>query len=128
QTFSTPDNLSESTGNSVLPQISSEGNKVYVVWADETPSGNFDIFYAVSTDNGLTFSTPDNLSENNGTSANPQISSEGNNVYVVWGDSTPGNQDIFFITNNELFGLFGNIVNLSNNAGDSGGPQISSSS
>ena len=62
----------------------------------DTP-GNFDIFFAVSTDNGQTFSTPDNLSEEyTGDSNGPQISSSGNNVYVVWTDSTlPGNDGDF---------------------------------
>ena len=125
-TFSTPDNLSENTGVSFVPQISSQGSNVYVVWHDNTP-GNFDIFFAFSTDNGLTFSTPDNLSENSGTSAAPQITSEGNNVYVVWNDDTPGNNDIFYTTNNQDFGLFGSALNLSHNAGSSLAPQISSS-
>ena len=45
-----------------------------------------------STDGGLTFSAPpENLSENTGSSTEPQISVEGNNVYVVWEDDTPGN-------------------------------------
>ena len=37
---------------------------------------------------GETFSTPpdDNLSQNTGSSAGPQISSEGENVYVIWND------------------------------------------
>ena len=76
-----------------------------MVWEDDTP-GNFDIFFAVSTDNGQTFSTPDNLSEEyTGDSNGPQISSSGNNVYVVWTDSTlPGNDEILFAfsTNNGL--------------------------
>jgi hypothetical protein len=97
-----------------------------VIWTDNTP-GNNDIFFAFSTDNGQTFSTPDNLSENTGFSGIPGISSEGNNVYVIWGDVTPGNSEIFFTTNNDLFGAFGNIINLSHNAGDSAQPQISSS-
>ena len=49
-----------------------------------------DIFFAFSTDNGLTFSAPDNLSNNTGVSSDPQISSSGNNVYVVWEEFTPG--------------------------------------
>jgi hypothetical protein len=36
---------------------------IYVVWRDNTP-GNFDIFFSRSTDNGGTFSQPDNISEN----------------------------------------------------------------
>ena len=127
QTFQTPDNLSEdNTGRSEDPQISLEGNNVYVVWQDNTP-GNSDIFFAFSKDNGLTFSTPDNLSENTGDSEDPQISSEGNNVYVVWIDTTDGNVDIFYTTNNQDFGLFGTPLNLSHNTGESFDPQISSS-
>ena len=80
-------NISNNTGSSTIAQISSSGNNVYVVWQDNTP-GNVDIFFAFSTDNGLTFNTPDNLSENTGSSDNPQISSEGNNVYVIWRDGT----------------------------------------
>jgi len=36
-----------------------------------------------STDNGLTFSAPHNLSNSTLSSRGSQISSEGNNVYVV---------------------------------------------
>ena len=174
-----PDNLSEFPGDSVHPQISSEGNNVYVVWRDFTPVGIEDIFFAFSTDNGLTFRTPDNLSETPVESFDPQISSEGNNVYVVWTDgtfpnydiffafstdngltfrsllttsvrilepplshksllkeitcmwygqdTTPGNSDIFYKTNNQDFGLFGSALNLSHNSGESFSPQISSS-
>ncbi|MDF2736609.1 MAG: exported protein of unknown function [Nitrososphaeraceae archaeon] len=127
QTFSSPIILSTTTESSGDPQITSEGNNVYVTWED-TSHGIAEIFFAFSTDNGQTFSTPDNLSENTGGSGNPHISSEGNNVYVVWDDNTPGNNDIFFITNNQPFGLFGSTLNLSQNDGNSVNPQISSSS
>ena len=85
-----------------------------MVWSDNNPR---DIFFAFSTDNGLTFSFPDNLSVNTGFSAFPQITSEGNNVYVVWTDDTPGNFDIFYTTNNQDFGLFESALNLSHNVG-----------
>ena len=88
QTFSSPENLSKTTGTSQGPQISSEGNNVYVVWEDFTPADNFDIFFAVSTDNGQTFRTPENLSKTTENSQGAQISSEGNNVYVVWEEET----------------------------------------
>ena len=45
-----------------------------MVWQDNTPN-NDDIFFAVSTDGGLTFSEPENISENTGFSVDPQISS-----------------------------------------------------
>ena len=126
QTFSTPKNISDNTGSSVFPQISTEGNNVYVVWADETP-GNRDIFFAFSTNNGQTFSTPKNISDNTGFSSPPQISSSGNNVYVVWEDSTPGNQDIFFAFSTNNGQTFSTPDNLSENTGLSQLVQISSS-
>ena len=49
-----------------------------------------EIFLTRSINNGQTFSTPDNISENNGGSLEPQIAIQGNNVYVVWEDETLG--------------------------------------
>ena len=51
--------------------------------------GNVDIFFAVSNNNGTSFGTPINMSNNTGGSFNPQIAAIGNNVYVTWGDNTP---------------------------------------
>jgi hypothetical protein len=127
QTFSTPDNISENTGNSAGPQISSEGNNVYVVWNDSTPLTNVDIFFARSINGGQTFSTPDNISENTGGSSSPRISSEGNNVYVVWDDNTPGNFEVFFARSINGGATFSTADNLSEEDGnESSSPRISS--
>ena len=130
-TFSTPDNLSNNTGVSTDPQISSSGNNVYVVWEDSTPgTGDTDIFFAFSTDNGQTFSTPDNLNNETSDFSDPQISSSGNNVYVVWeGDSTlaDGDDDIFFAFSTDNGQTFSPPVNLSESTEDTFDPQISSS-
>jgi Collagen triple helix repeat (20 copies) len=126
QSFSDPeDNISESPDPSRDPQISSEGNNVYVVWQEIL--SNLDVFFTASTNNGDTFSTPpDNLSNNTGGSINPQISSAGNNVYVVWQDDVaPGNIDIFFARSTDGGQTF-SIVNISNTDGISINPQISS--
>jgi hypothetical protein len=37
------------------------------------------------------FSEETNISKNNGTSGLPQVTAEGNNVYVVWQNDTNGN-------------------------------------
>ena len=63
--FSTPINLSNNTGLSNNPQIATSGNNVYVTWIDNTP-GNEDIFFAASNNNGTSFGTPINLSNNTG--------------------------------------------------------------
>ena len=118
--FATPINLSNNIGTSQLPQIAAIGNNVYVTWSDNTPD-NDDIFFAVSNNNGTSFATPINLSNNTGGSFDPQIAASGNNVYVTWVDDTPGNDDIFVITNAQPFGT---PVNISNNPGLSESPQI----
>ena len=124
QTFGKPLNLSNSPGISQLPQISSFGDNVYVVWQDKTP-GIYDIFLASSNDKGQTFGSPINLSNNTGYSENPQITSSGDNVYVVWSDNTPGNNDILMRGNGGGV-TFGSTINISNNIGSSQFPHISS--
>ena len=56
---------------------------------------NNDIFFSFSHDGGQTFITK-NISNNTGDSQHAQISVKGNNVYVVWDDSTRDVYDIFF--------------------------------
>ncbi len=128
-TFGNTINLSNNAGESGRPQIAVSGSNVYVVWVDHTPR-NWDIFFRASNDNGATFGNTINLSNNVGDSSNPkrsdapQIAVSSNNVYVVWVDHTPRNWDIFFRASNDNGATFGNTVNLSNNSGESGRPQI----
>jgi hypothetical protein len=118
--FGPPINISNNTGDSLAAQIAAIGSNVYVTWEDDTP-GNRDIFFAASNNNGTSFSTPINLSNNTGFSQIPQIAAIGNNVYVTWQDTTPGNSDILVITSAQPFGT---PVNISNNPGGSQNPQI----
>ena len=86
--FNSTINLSNNHGNSTNPQIAASGGNVYVVWADDSGNadGNDDVFFSSSTDNGTSFDKPTNLSNNHGNSTNPQISTSGSNVYVLWSD------------------------------------------
>ena len=119
-------NISNNNGTSELPQITSQGNNVYVVWQDNT-TGNNDVYFAYSPDNGKTFESLRNLSKNNGTSELPQITSQGNNVYVVWQDNTTGNNDVYFKSSSSNGTKFKSTRNLSKNNGTSEFPQVSSS-
>ena len=97
ETFSTPLNISRNAENSQESQVKCDGNNVYVVWKDETTIfANNDIFFSFSHDGGQTFSEPLDISNNTGDSQHAQISVKGNNVYVVWDDSTRDVYDIFF--------------------------------
>jgi hypothetical protein len=120
QTFGDPQSIS--SGNSQSPKISAFADNVYVVW--EEFNTNFEIGYAVSNDNGLTFGPSLNLSNNLGDSQFPAVATFGENVYVVWQDNTLGNFEIYYILIEDNGLTFGTFVNLSNNAGSSERPQI----
>ena len=96
-TFASTKNLSNNDGESINAQISSVSDAVRIVWQDDTTTlGDSDIFFKASGNEGVTFGSTKNLSNNNGESSVPQIISSGGNIYVVWQDKTPGNFDIFF--------------------------------
>jgi len=72
---------------------------------------------------------PKPLSNGAENSGDPQISSQGNNVYFVWEEettSTSNNRDIFFASSDNSGEDFSLGHNLSNSTGDSETPQISS--
>ena len=129
-------NLSNNAGRSVEPDIAIFNNNVYVVWADNIAPINDDILFKSSTDGGASFSnTPINLSNNTfGFSRDPKIaavvSESSINVYVVWSDQShgfPGNNQILFKGSTDGGASFSNTpIQLSNNAGSSVDPQITS--
>ena len=118
-------NRNNNTGFSDNPSISVFRNNVYIVWQDGIAGNNFDIFFKASTDNGTTFGTAINLSNNTGFSGYPRLAAYGNNVYVVWQDNTPGNSDILFKASTDNGTTFRTAINLSNNTNTSSLPQIS---
>jgi hypothetical protein len=64
-------NLSSNAGDSAFPAIAISSNNVYAIWDDDT-SGDFEIVYRTSSDDGATFSSLlTNLSADTGTSNAP---------------------------------------------------------
>jgi hypothetical protein len=88
KSFDEPVNLSNNSGNSTNPEVAASGNNVYVIWADNEKGGNGDVFLSSSRDKGKSFDEPVNLSNNSGNSTNPEVAASGNNVYVVWAESS----------------------------------------
>jgi hypothetical protein len=118
-------NLSANPGNSTDAQIAVQQNNVYVVWSDAT-TGNGDIYFKRSVDNGTSFGATENFSANPGNSTDAQIAVQQNNVYVVWSDATTGNGDIYFKRSVDNGTSFGATENLSiNSTALSSSPQIS---
>jgi len=84
-------NLSNNAGDSTNPQIIQIGGNVYIVWQDIT-TGFSEILFVNSTDSGVTFDAPINLSNSAAISQSHQITVSGNNIFVVWDE---GNDILF---------------------------------
>jgi hypothetical protein len=81
-------NLSKTTGNVHLHDLSVIGKKVFVVWAanENTSSTNKDVFFRKSLDHGDSFSDTINLSNSNDDSLDPHMATNynGSLIYIVW--------------------------------------------
>lgn len=66
---------------------------MYVTWASNK-TGNWEVLFRASHDNGKTFSEKINLSNTTASnSAHSDIAASGNNVFVSWHDNKTGNVD-----------------------------------
>jgi hypothetical protein len=124
-TFGLPVNLSNNSGFSEHPQVAVYGNSVYAIWADNT-YGNREVLFTRSVDNGVSFDSIKNLSNNTSDSLNQEIAVFGNNVYVVWldQDEEEGITNILLRASADSGATFGRTVNISSNANDETFPKI----
>jgi hypothetical protein len=123
--FGNIENLSNNTSFSDSFHIAVSGSNIYVVWTDNA-TGNGDIYFKKSMDNGTSFGNIENLSNDNGKSHGGRIVVSGNNVYVVWNDESTGKGDIYFKRSSDNGTSFSSTQNLSNNPGNSTAAQIAS--
>src|SRR5712664_2459027 len=123
-TFSAPKNLSNTSGFSFNPRIAADTHgAINVVWEDDTP-GNLDVMFSHSTDGGLTFSTPLNVSNDAPNSDSPQIAADASgNLYILW-ENTSVTLAVVFSRSTDGGVTFSTPVNVSTNAGGSFSPQM----
>ena len=103
-----------------------EGNNMYVLWVSGDED-NTDVYLKISSDKGLSFDKTIDLSNNPASlSYEPQITTVGENVYVVWEDDegNSGNTDIFFVRSSDSGKSFTSKINLSNDPSGSGSPHL----
>src|SRR5215217_1266726 len=127
--FTSIQTLSNSPGESFDPRIAVSGSNVYVVWEDTATDGSSEVKFAKSADNGATFGSVQNLSNQSRDSTNPNIAVSGSNLYVVWsGLSTNATADagpeVMLARSADNGATFGSVQNLSNNTGDSTNPNV----
>jgi hypothetical protein len=124
--FENATNLTNNPMDSVYGQVAAWNNNVHMLWQDSIPSDytNYDIFIKSSNDNGTTFGSSVNLSNNSGFSEHPQIAAYDNNVYAIWADDTSGNREVLLTRSVDNGTSFDKIKNLSNNTSDSFNQEI----
>jgi hypothetical protein len=91
--FSSEINLSSNDGVSTGPSLYVTGSNVVVAWSDST-SGNNEILSKISTNDGVSFGSVENISSNSGNSKEPSITMSGGKTVVAWTDSTTGDNEI----------------------------------
>lgn len=95
--FSYPKNISSTSGVSSSPKIAIDGSYVNIVWVEED-IGNGDIYFSGSRDNGLSFTSPKNMSNSAAHSDTPVIASDGKEyIYISWAEGSEGSKEIYFI-------------------------------
>jgi hypothetical protein len=122
--FENATNLTNNEQDSVYGQVAAWNSSVYVIWQDSVSGRNYDIFIKKSVDNGTSFGSDINLSNNPGFSEHPQLSVYGSNVYAVWADNSPGNREILFSRSVDSGSDFEAVQNLSNDNSDSHNQEI----
>ena len=89
--------LTWNPGFSISPTMAcSPAGHLHVVWYDDTP-GNYEIYYIAGSNGGTTWSSPRRLTWNSGASSSPVIAAHSSGLlHVVWHDSTPGLEEIYY--------------------------------
>jgi hypothetical protein len=97
--------------NDCVP-LSASGDNVYVSWVGNK-TGNFEVMFRVSNDNGKTFSDKINLSNTTDSdSLDPHIAANAENVYVSWHDNQTGNWDTYLRTSKDSGQTFGDTIRI----------------
>lgn len=106
--------LDSGVGASTDPKVSCDGDRVYVTWRDDR-DGEPDIYVNVSGDAGASWLVSDvrvsSATAGSAASHDPEICSQGGNLYVLWADERVGN------------GQAGVFLNRSSDAGATWLPQ-----
>jgi hypothetical protein len=101
-----------------LPGISTFNKNLYIAWEDENFSPDHSVIeFKRSIDEGISFGNNIIVSDRSIHSVNPKVISNDDNVYLAWQSKPFDNFDIYFRSSNDSGVTFGDIINLSNNAG-----------
>jgi hypothetical protein len=84
-------------GAALLPALAVDSSSVlHMVWQDDV-SGNAEIYYKQSNDEGETWTLSKRLTWNSGDSHSPDLAIDSSdNLHLVWSDNSPGGVEIYY--------------------------------
>ena len=125
QSFDPMEIVTPSTRGAFTPSMAVDsGGRIHLVWADKS-SGQMEVLYSRSHDEGRLWTRPRNFSSNEGKSLVSGVAVDScGGVYVAWHDDSPGQFEIFLRTSQDAGESFGPAVNLSSSPGPSGAPAL----
>jgi len=123
--WSAPKLLSIDPEDANLPAFAVDSNGyINLVW-QQAVSNSWEIFFSRSTDIGSTWSTPVNISQTSGNSQHPSITVDTlKNLNVTWDEDVAGVEEIYQSRSVNNGADWTSNANISNNAGESFGPDI----
>ncbi len=90
--WSTDTALTDAAGMKSDPSLAISGDTLHLVWEDGRYGYAREIVYLRSTDNGVTWSTEQRLTNDDYYSRNPAVAALGSLVHVVWSSDTVGRE------------------------------------
>jgi hypothetical protein len=113
--------VAEKKGAPVQAPIATSGDNVYIAWWTNK-TGNDEVMFRASNDNGATFGHKMNLSNTTGAdSQDAEIAASGNNVYVTWWERNQTSEEPVLRVSSDNGGTFGPILKLASNGTIGGG-------
>ena len=114
-TFNEPLDVSRSSGAGFDPEIAIDSNDtINVAWQDTAP-GTSVIMFARSTDGGVTFSDPRQVSTGSGSATEAAIATDASGtIMVTWVDESEGHAEGYFARSTDSGASFSDPINISN--------------
>ncbi|MGB0383472.1 MAG: exo-alpha-sialidase, partial [Ardenticatenaceae bacterium] len=104
--------------------VDSLGNSIVVAWQDQRDGGIDDIYFARSTDSGMTWGTNVKVNDDNTSKVqhNPSIAinPDGTTIYLAWEDERNNNRDIYFASSTDGGSTWGANVKVNDDSGTTG--------